>query len=122
MKSDDGNPRPWLESPGQNAQALFERAKLVVHFHAQSLKNLRGRVTPTVTADKFFDLARQWKSLTERGCFAHLYDQARDPARSGFLSQLEEISGQLFCAVLVSDGSSSQLIASILAHDELNVA
>src|SRR5438128_10407127 len=101
MKSDDGNPRPWLESPGQNAQALFERAKLVVHFHSQSLKNLSGRVTPTVPADKFFDLARLWKRLTERGCFAHLYDQARAPARRAFLSQLAGYSCQLFCAIRV---------------------
>src|SRR5437667_10151958 len=108
MKSDHSNARTGLESRSQNAQALFERAKLVIHFHAQRLKNLGGWMTPTVPTDKFFDRVRGWKSLTQRGCFAHLYDQARDPARGRFLSQLAESSGQLFGAVIVYHRSSSQ--------------
>jgi hypothetical protein len=90
MKSNHGNAGPGLESPSQNAQTLFERAKLVIHFHAQGLKNLGSRMTPTMAASKFFDRTRQWKGLTERGSIAHLYDQARDAACSRFLSKLAE--------------------------------
>jgi hypothetical protein len=90
MKSDHGNARPGLESPSQNAQTLFERGKLAIHFHAQRLKNLGSRMTPTMSAGKFFNRTRQWKGLTERESFAHLYDQARDAARRRFLSQLAE--------------------------------
>ena len=61
MKRDHCDPRSDFEPRGQNAQTLFERAELVVHFHPQRLKSLGGRMTTAVTADNFFDRARQLK-------------------------------------------------------------
>src|SRR2546421_8263429 len=122
MKSDDGNARTGLESRSQNTQTVFERTKLVIHFHAQRLKDLGGRMTPTVPADKAFDRTRQRESFAERACLAHLYDQARDPARSRFLSQFAKQSGQLFSAVLIYNSRRSKLVPRIHAHVERTAA
>jgi hypothetical protein len=79
-------------------------------------------MTPTMPANSFFDRVREWESFAEGGGFPHFCNQARDPTRGGFLSQLAEQPGQLFFAVLVYNSCGSELVPWIHAHVEGTVA
>src|SRR5206468_7409952 len=92
--------------------------KLIVHFHAQRLKDQRRRMMTAVTADELLNRSRQGQSFAKRCTLSHFYNQARDAARCRLLSQLAKQPRQLFLAVLVYDGSGSQLRAWIHAHVE----
>src|SRR6266496_1559759 len=122
MKSDDTDARAGLESRSQNPQPLLEGAKFIIHFHPQRLKDLRGRMTPAMPADDFFDHTRQGESLAERGCLPHLYDQICDATRDRFFSQLAEHLGQLLCAVIIHNIGSSQPAPWVHAHVQRAIA
>src|SRR5437870_4538330 len=122
MKSDDTDARTRLESRSQNAQPFFEGAKFIIHFHPQRLKNLRGRMTPAVPANGFFDRTRQGESLAERGYLPHLYDQICDATRSRFLPQLAEQLGQLLCAVIIYNIGGSQPVPSTISEPALGAS
>ena len=122
MKSDDGDACTSLESASQNMQALFECAELVIHCHAQRLKNLRGRMTATVPAHNFFDRMHQLESFAKRRCLAHLNDQAGDTTRGRFLPKIAKQARQLFAAVIVDNCGGSQLVTWIHAHIERTIA
>src|SRR5881275_2417875 len=59
MKSDHRNTPAALKPRSKHSQALFERAELVIYLHPQRLKHLGSRMMTAVTADQFFDSARQ---------------------------------------------------------------
>ena len=53
-----------MRAPGSRREVrtrkpLFQRTELIIHFHAQGLKNLCGRMQAPVTANDFFDGASQ---------------------------------------------------------------
>src|SRR5206468_3375195 len=118
MKSDHRDPPAALKPRSQHSQSLFECAKLIVHFHAERLKDLRGRMMTAVTADELLNRSRQRQSFAKRCTLSHLYNQARNAACCRLLSQLAKQPRQLFLAVLVYDRGGSQLRAWIHAHVE----
>src|SRR6266581_5171094 len=118
MKSDDCNAPASFESCCKNTQTFLKCAKLVIHFHAQGLKSLRGWMTPTVPTDDFFDGAGERDGFAERGCLPHFNNQARDTTRSRLLPEFAKQAGQLFCAVFVNNSGSGELIPWIHPHIE----
>src|SRR5437764_1238810 len=101
MKTDDGDARARLESRNQNAQSFLQRAELIVHFHAQGLKNLRGRMSTPMSTDNFLNRARQHERFAEWRFLARLHDNTRDATRGRFLTQIAEQLCELFVAVIV---------------------
>src|SRR6266487_4646086 len=122
MKSNHRNTSAALEPRSEHSQALFERAKLVVYLHPQRLKHLGGRMMTAVTADQFFDRAREGQSFAKRYSLSHLYNQACNATRCRFLSQLAKQPCQLFLAIFVYDRGSGQLGSRIHAHIEGTVS
>src|SRR5882762_1752118 len=122
MKSNHRNTAAALEPRSEHSQALFERTKLVIYLHPQRLKHLGSRMMTAVTADQFFDRARQRQSFAKRYSFSHLYNQACDTTRCRLLSQFAKQPRQLFLAVFVYDRGSGQLGSRIHAHIERTVS
>ena len=92
---------PVLQTRGQGAQSLFQRAQLVVHFHAQGLENLRGRMPAAVPPDDLLDRARQLHRFAEWLGLALLHQLAGDPSRRRFFAEIAKQMRQLFLAVAI---------------------
>src|SRR2546423_6880821 len=99
MKGDDCDPPVRLEAIRQAAQTFLERAKLIVHFHPQRLKNLRRGMTSSVAADHFLNRVRELKRFTKRRFLAQLDEPARDPARGRFFAEFAEQASEILFAV-----------------------
>src|SRR5438034_4630146 len=98
MKSDHRNTPAALKPRSKHSQALFERAELVIYLHPQRLKHLGSRMMTAVTADQFFDSARQRQSFAKWCSFSHLYDQACEDRKSTRLNSSHTvISYAVFC-------------------------
>src|SRR5204863_4028070 len=122
MKSNHRNTPAVLEPRSDHSQAFFERAELVIYFHPQRLKHLGSRMMTAVTADQFFERARQRQSFAKRYSFSHLYNQACNTTRCRLLSQFAKQPRQLFLAVFVYDRGSGQLTSRIHAHIEWTIS
>src|SRR5947207_2220559 len=122
MKSNHRNTPAALKPRSKHSQALFERAELVIYLHPQRLKHLGGRMMTAVTADQFFDRARQRQSFAKRCSFSHLYDQACNATRCWLLTQFAKQPRQLFLTVFVYDRGSGQLTSRIHPHIEGTVS
>src|SRR5947208_6155561 len=122
MKSDHGDSSAGCKSRSYNAQAFFERAKFIVHLHPQRLKNLGGRMVTPMTPDQLFDCPRQRESFAKGRSPAHLHDQARDPARGGFLTEFTKQASQFLFAVLIYNLGSGHLGPRVHAHVERAVS
>src|SRR6267378_3475591 len=116
MKSNHRDTPAPLEPRSEHSQALFERAKLIIYLHPQRLKYLGSRMMTAVTADQFFDRARQRQSFAKRCSLSHLYNQACNATRCRLLSQFAKQPRQLLLAVFVYDRGSGQLSSRIHAH------
>src|SRR4029077_4534083 len=116
MKTNHRNTPAALKPCSEHSEAFFERAELVIYFHSQRLKHLGSRMMTAVTANQFFDRARQRQSFAKRCSFSHLYNQACNATRCRLLSQFAKQPRQLFLAVFVYDRGSGQLSSRIHAH------
>src|SRR6202035_4350440 len=96
MKSNHRDTPAPLEPRSEYSQALFECAKLIIYLHPQRLKHLGSRMMTAVTADQFFDRARQRQSFAKRCNLSHLNNQACNATRGRLLSQLAKQPRQLF--------------------------
>src|SRR5438094_8377368 len=121
MKSDHRNTPAALKPRSKHSQALFERAELVIYLHPQRLKHLGSRMMTAVTADQFFDRARQRQSFAKRYSFSHCYDQAWNATRCWLLSWFVKQPRQLFLTVFVYHRWCGELTFPILCHIVGNV-
>src|SRR6266849_607477 len=116
MKCDNGDACAGLETLSQDAQATRECAKLIIHFYAQRLKDLRSRMTPAVAPHDFFDCARKRKRFLERRAFALLDNQIGDAPRGRFLPEITEQASEFFPGVVVNDAGCGHNILRIHSH------
>src|SRR4029077_732857 len=122
MKTNHRNTPAALKPCSEHSQAFFERAKLIIYLHPQRLKHLGSRMMTAVTADQFFDRARQRQSFAKRCSLSHLNNQACNATRGRLLSPLAKQPRQLFLAVFVYDRGRGKLDSRIHAHIQGTVA
>src|SRR5260370_32761991 len=103
MKSDDCNASSSFESCRKNTQTFLKCAKLVIHFHAQGLKSLRGWMTPTVPTNDFFNGAGERDGFADRGCLPPFNNHARDATRSRLRPEFAKQAGHAVSAGLVNN-------------------
>ena len=100
----------------------FERAQLVVHFHAQGLENLRRGVATPMAANNFLDRPGQRECFTKWRGLALLHNRTGDATRGRFFAEIAKKSGQFFFAVTVDDRIRGFLGAWIHPHVERTVS
>ena len=122
MEGDDRDPAAGFETIREDNQAGCERAEFIVHFHPQSLEDLRGRMAPAVASDDFLDRLGEAERFAKGRFFAQLDDLAGDPARGRLFAELAENSRQLFFRIAVDDFRGGQFPARIHPHVERAVA
>src|SRR5438445_13881362 len=75
-----------------------------------------------MTPDQLFDRPGQRQRFTKGRSPAHLHDQARDPARGGFLTEFTKQASQFLFAVLIYNLRSGHLGPRVHAHIERAVS
>ena len=112
-----------FEPRSQDPQALFECAEFIVHFHAQRLKNLRGRMMTSVTTDELSrSLAPAAESRETATLFRIFTIRLAMRRAAGSSPKFAKHPGQFLFAVTVYDRSGSQLLPRIHPHVERTIA
>ncbi len=112
VKSNDGKASSNLQKGGSNLEKTTKFPQLVVHFHAEGLKNLGGGMGPASATNELLDSIRKLQGRFKRSFLPFLHNPRRNLSGKFFLSKVPKNLPQIsFIPAIDKVGSSRPLIA-----------